>query len=108
MSFVKAAEASQVPPGSKKVVNMQGKEILIVNVNGAYYAIGNKCPHEGVALSGGPLDGNILACPAHGAKFDMTTGKVVYRPKYWIYTLKVADVPSYQVKVQGNDILLGL
>ena len=108
MNFVKAAEISEVPPGSKKVVTIQGKEILIVNTNGAYYAIGSRCPHERVDLSGGSLDGTVITCPAHGAKFDVTTGKVVYRPKYWVYTLKVSDIPSYEVKVDGNNIMLGL
>jgi nitrite reductase/ring-hydroxylating ferredoxin subunit len=105
---VKAAEVSEIPTGRKKVVTIQGKEILIVNVNGTYYAIGNRCPHEGVDLSKGSLEGNVITCPAHGAKFDVTTGKVVYRPKYWVYTLKVGDVPSYEVKVDGNNIMLGL
>lgn len=108
MNFVKAAEVSEVPTGSKRVVTIQGKAILITKVNGNYFAIGNKCPHEGAPLSEGSLEGNIITCPLHKAKFDVTNGKVVYRPKYWIYTLKVGDVPSYEVKIEGNAIMLGL
>ncbi len=106
MSYVSVAETSDVPVGSKKVIAIRGKEILITNVNGNFYAIGNRCPHEGVELSKGPLEGNLIVCPRHKAKFDVTTGKVVHRPKYLFYELKVGDTPSYEVKVEGNSIML--
>ena len=106
MDFVKVAETSEISVGSKKVVTIQGKEILITNISGNYYAMGNKCTHRGADLSKGFLDGNIIVCPRHKAKFDVTTGKVVFRPKYWIWELKLDDEPSYEVKVEGNKILI--
>lgn len=108
MEFVKVAETAEIPVGSRKIVTVQGKEILIANVGGAYYAMGNKCPHAGADLSKGLLEGNIITCPAHKAKFDITTGKVVFRPKFWLWTMKLDDAQSYDVKVDGNNILLGL
>lgn len=108
MDYVKAAETSEIPVGSLKVVTVQDKEILIANVNGTYYAMGNRCTHARADLSKGPLEGNIVTCPKHKARFDVTNGKVVFRPKYWIWQLKVDDEPAYEVKVDGNSILLKL
>ncbi len=108
MDFVKVAETSEIPIGGRKVIAVQGNEILIANVNGAYYAMGNRCTHAHADLSKGPLEGNIITCPKHKAKFDVTNGKVTFRPKYWIWQLKLGDEPSYEVKVDGNNVLLKL
>ena len=106
MEFVKVAETLEIPVGSRKVVMIQGKEILITNIDGNYYAIGNKCTHAGADLSKGPSDGKIITCPKHGAKFDVTTGKVIFRPKFWRWELKLDDEPLYEVKVDKNSILV--
>ena len=108
MDFVKVAETSEIGVGERKVVRIQGKEILIANVGGTFYAMGNRCTHEGADLSEMPLEGTFVICPKHKAKFDITNGKVVYRPKYWIYEIKLGDAPSYEVKVDGNSIMLKL
>ncbi len=108
MEFIKAAEISAIPNGSQKVISIQGKEILIVNIGGTYHAIGNKCPHAGADLSKGSLEGNIITCPEHKAKFDITNGKVVFRPKFWIWEMKLGDATSYEVKVDGNNIMVKL
>jgi len=78
LGFVKVAETSEIPAGKMKLVKLEEKEILISNVNGNYYAIVNRCTHRGGDLSKGSLDGNIVTCPVHGAKFDVTTGKAIY------------------------------
>jgi len=64
---VKVAETSEIPVGNLKVVKLEGKEILITNVDGNYYAIGNRCTHADVDLSKGRLEGNIIICPRHKA-----------------------------------------
>ena len=53
------------------------KECLVANVNGNYYAIGNRCTHANADLSKGSLEGNVVTCPRHKSKFDVTTGKVI-------------------------------
>ncbi|MGQ9722997.1 MAG: Rieske (2Fe-2S) protein [Candidatus Jordarchaeum sp.] len=105
MGFVKVAETSEVPTGKMKMVKVEGKEILITNVNGKYYAIVNKCTHRGGDLSKGSLSGNIVTCPRHKATFDVTSGKVVSGPKVPLGP-KIKDEPSYKVKVEGKDILV--
>ena len=106
MEFVKVAETSEVPIGKMKMVKLDGKEILIANVDGNYYAIGNRCAHAGGDLSKGSLSGNIITCPRHGAQFDVTTGKAILGPKVLAFRLKIKDEPSFEVKVEGKDILL--
>jgi 3-phenylpropionate/trans-cinnamate dioxygenase ferredoxin subunit len=106
LSFVKVAEASEIPVGKMKMVKLGDKEVLIANVNGNYYAIANRCTHKGGDLSKGSLDGNIITCPLHGSRFDVTTGKAVSGPKIAFLKAKTSDEPSFEVKIEGNNLML--
>ena len=83
--YVRVAGTSEIPIGKTKKILVQGKEILVANVNGTYYAIGNVCTHEHRDLSLGKLEGNIVTCPKHKSKFDVTSGKVV-SPRKWCFS----------------------
>jgi nitrite reductase/ring-hydroxylating ferredoxin subunit len=63
--------------GKLKHVEVNGKEILIANIDGDYYAVSNRCGHSNASLSKGSLNGNIVTCPLHGVQFDVTTGRKV-------------------------------
>jgi len=104
--FVKVAEKSQMPSGKTKSVMVNGKEILLANVNGNFYAIGLKCTHSGGDLSKTILEGNIVTCPKHHAQFDVTTGKVISQPKVPFMHPKANDEPIYQVKVENESIMV--
>ena len=65
MSYQKAALANQLQPGGKLKVTLEGKTLLLTNVDGAYYAIDNKCPHRGGSLFDGTLSGDTITCPLH-------------------------------------------
>ena len=108
MGFVKVTEISEVPIGKMKLVNVNENELLLSNIDGNYYAIGNRCTHRGGDLSKGTLEGNVVTCPRHGAKYDVTTGKVIEGPKILFLRLKNKDEPSYKVKVEGNDVYINL
>ncbi|MDH5419145.1 MAG: non-heme iron oxygenase ferredoxin subunit [Candidatus Bathyarchaeota archaeon] len=97
--FIKVAETTEVPPSKMKKVTVDGKEILIVDVEGKYYAIGNKCTHRGGDLSKGSLSGKVVKCPRHGAKFDVTTGEVATGPA------KKSET-TFEVRVEGKNILI--
>jgi 3-phenylpropionate/trans-cinnamate dioxygenase ferredoxin subunit len=103
---MKIAEKSEIPIGKMKKVVSQDKEILIANVNGNFYAIVNKCTHSGGDLSQGTLEGNLVTCPKHKAKFDVTTGKVISPPKMGLFHPKIQDEQSYTLKIENNDILI--
>lgn len=67
-------------PGQKKYLEVDGQGVVVVNIGGAFYATQSACTHAGGPLDQGILDGKILTCPIHRARFDMTTGQVVGPP----------------------------
>ena len=108
MSFVKIAETGMIPAGGKKSFPLEGKTILLVNLDGTIYALNNRCPHMGGALSDGVLEGTALTCPRHGAKFDIQSGKNIGDAKLAFVRVKVGDATAFPVKVEGQDILVDL
>ncbi len=108
MAYVKVSEVGELKPGEKKRVTLPDKVLMLANVDGTYYALDNRCPHMGGSLSDGELSGETLACPRHGAKFDVRTGKSVGNAKLGFLSVKVNDAKSYPVKVVGADILTDL
>ena len=104
--YVRVAGKAEILVGKMKAVKLEGKEILIANVNGNYYAINDRCTHAGGDLSKGVLEGNIVTCPRHHAKYDVTTGKVVEHPKIMLFHPKAHDEPTYLVKVENEDIMI--
>ena len=80
-SYVEAAKVNEIPSGKMKHVELNGKEIVVSNVNGKYYAMDDRCGHMNALPSMGTLSNdNIITCPFHGAKFDVTNGKKVGEP----------------------------
>lgn len=94
-----AAKLGEVPNWGKKVVDVNGVQVLLVNVRNEIFACENECPHQGSPLNGGIVkDGPTLSCPRHGYRFNLRTGACSDYPEY---TLK-----TYPVKVEGDDILI--
>jgi 3-phenylpropionate/trans-cinnamate dioxygenase ferredoxin subunit len=108
MEFVKVADTSTLPAGKMMAVNAGGKEILLANVDGSYYAIANKCTHLGGSLAKGVLEGSLVTCPKHGAQFDVKTGQAVSEAKIVIIKMKVKNEVKYEIKVDGTNILIGI
>lgn len=95
--FVTVARVDEVPPGELKAVRVGNQEICLANVDGAIYAIGNLCPHAGGPLADGYLEDDELECPWHAGKIDVKSGQPIQFP--------IADpVPSYEVRVEGDEI----
>lgn len=78
MKFIKAANVGDIKEGEIKRVELDGNTIVIVNLDGEYYAISDTCSHEEASLSEGELDGNVITCPKHGSRFDVKTGRVPF------------------------------
>ena len=108
MEYVRVADKSELPTNKMIIVVVGGKEVLLANVDGSYYAIANTCTHAGGSLAKGSIDGSIVRCPRHGARFDLMTGKAVGEAKIGFIKIKVKDETSYTVKVEGTDILVGI
>lgn len=75
MSQTEVAKSEQVREGAVHVASANGKSIALTRVKGAVQAFENKCPHLGLALSRGKIEGGSITCPWHGSKFDMCSGK---------------------------------
>ena len=97
--FKKALSISEVQPGTGKTVNIDGEAIAVFNVDGNFYAISNTCAHRGGPLGEGDLSGKEVTCPWHGWSYDVTTGNATHT---------AASVKAYQVKIEGNDVLISV
>jgi 3-phenylpropionate/trans-cinnamate dioxygenase ferredoxin subunit len=73
-SYIQAGSLDELMPGQRKLVFAGGLSIALFNIGGTLSAIENSCPHNGASLANGQLEGALLRCPAHGLRFDVTTG----------------------------------
>ena len=101
MSMMKVANVNDLKTGEGKVVEADGKELALFNVDGKFYAIDNTCTHRGGPLGEGFLEGDIVTCPWHGAKYDVRTGKVMGLPA-------TQSVKSYRIIIKNNEIFVEL
>jgi 3-phenylpropionate/trans-cinnamate dioxygenase ferredoxin subunit len=90
-----------LPVGQVKPVAVQGKRLLICHTAEGFYAVDDTCTHDDGPLADGWLDGNAIECPRHGARFDVTTGKVLCLPA-------AVPIHSYPVHVDGDTITVTL
>ena len=99
--FVKIAEIHEVSKNNMQVFKVEGYEILVVNVEGKFYAFENRCPHMGYPLYFGSLEGKVLTCGFHYAKFDVTTGKSLG---------SVTDEPlkKFKIKIRNSMVQVEL
>ncbi|WP_434034750.1 Rieske (2Fe-2S) protein [Cupriavidus sp. a3] len=68
---VQIAFANELSAGQRKLIFINGRSIVLFNIDGTYRAIDNSCPHNGASLASGRLEGSVLQCPAHGLRFDL-------------------------------------
>jgi nitrite reductase (NADH) small subunit/3-phenylpropionate/trans-cinnamate dioxygenase ferredoxin subunit len=100
MGFVRAAKTGDVPPGTIREFQVEGKAVALANVDGQFHAIDNVCFHRGGPLGDGPLEGSVVTCPWHGWQYDVRTGKVGQNP--------TVGVECYAVEVRGDEIFVNV
>ena len=100
MGKIIIGKVADIPPGKMQKVTADGKDILVANIDGSYYAINDTCTHAGASLAEGSLDGTVVTCGWHGAKFDCKTGKLSEFP------VKIKDLNSYKIVVESGNIFL--
>jgi nitrite reductase/ring-hydroxylating ferredoxin subunit len=96
-SFETVAETSELPPGTMKEVEIEGQTVLLVNVDGHYYAVEAACTHRGGPLVEGELKGDIVTCPWHRGGFNVVTGEPVALPP-------TDPIVTYRVRIAGTSI----
>lgn len=99
-TFTRVARVSDLADGQKRLVKVGFAQILLVRVDGAFYALEEFCAHAGGALSGGTLADHEIVCPLHGARYDVRTGRQRIGPAS-------SDQVTYAVRVDGDDVLVG-
>lgn len=99
--FIEIAPASELPNGERLFVDLGDKPIVILNIAGKLFALGDICTHDDGPLGDGMIEGNNIVCPRHGGEFDVRDGKAVQMPA-------VVDIPAYPVRVVDGMIQVGL
>ena len=108
------ATTSEIAPGGNKVVTVNGREIVVFHVNGQFFALLNRCPHEGAPLARAACVahlssdepghfqrtrvGEMLRCAWHGWEFDMRTGQSYCDPDR-------VRVRAYAVEIEVGETL---
>ncbi len=98
MALLRVAKAVEIPAGTIREFQVEGRAIALANVGGKFHAINNTCLHRGGPLGQGLLEGNVVTCPWHGWEYDVTSGKVVRNP--------AVGVDCYPLEVRGEDIFV--
>ena len=98
--MTKVAQVSEIPPGTGKVVQANGKSIAVFNCDGTFYAIDNTCKHRGGPLGEGSLSGTTVTCPWHGWEYNVASGACQMDPSI--------TVQKFDVKVAGDDVLVSV
>ena len=99
--FVRVADVAEIPDPGKTLVEVDGEMIALFHVGGVFYAIDDVCTHDGGPLADGELRDHKIACPRHGAKFDIRTGAALSMPA-------VRPTRAHDVKVDDGGVWVRL
>jgi metal-sulfur cluster biosynthetic enzyme/nitrite reductase/ring-hydroxylating ferredoxin subunit len=99
--FVRVADVTEIPDPGKTLVEVAGEMVALFHVEGRYYALDDVCTHDGGPLADGELRDHKIACPRHGAKFDIRTGAALTMPA-------VRATRAHDVKVEGDGVWVRL
>jgi nitrite reductase/ring-hydroxylating ferredoxin subunit len=123
---------SEFAPGTRRIVTVGGRSIGVFNVRGQFYALRNRCPHQGAPLCLGRVKGTTLAskpyeyvygrdqeiiqCPWHGWEFEIATGRTYFNPhrmrvKTYEVTVESAcaedvTLETFEVTTDGEFVIL--
>src|SRR4051812_21091507 len=114
MSKHVVARVDEIPPGGRKIVRLEGREIGIFNLDGRFYALRNSCPHQAARVCLGKIvgtalpsavyefqygrEGRILRCPWHEWEYDIETGESVFDP--------AVKIKTYPIEVRDDEVVV--
>lgn len=101
LEYVEIAPLDQITDGGRLFVELGGKSIVLFNVAGKVFAIGDICSHDNGPVGDGEVEENEIICPRHGARFDIRTGKASSLPA-------LVDIPAYPVRVVKGMVQIGV
>ena len=97
LEWITVATKADLPNGSRRILEIDGEPVAVFNIAGEYYAIADVCSHDDGPVAEGESVDYEIECPRHGARFDVRNGKVLSFPA-------IVDIPSYQVRLEGDEI----
>ena len=100
MKKIFVCKTTQISVGQMKKISVDGKDIVVANIGGDYFAINDTCTHAGASLSEGKIEKSTIMCDWHGAQFDCKNGKLIKFPA------KIDDLEVYNVVVEEDNILV--
>ena len=87
----------ELPPGTHRIADVDGAQVAVFNLGGQIYAIEDVCTHDGGVLTGGPIEGDQIVCPRHGARFCIRNGEALTPPAY-------EPVATFPVRVENGEV----
>jgi 3-phenylpropionate/trans-cinnamate dioxygenase ferredoxin component len=99
--YIVIAPASELDNGERIFVEIDELSIVIFNIGGELFAIGDVCSHDNGPVGEGDIEDNQIICPRHGARFNIKTGKALTLPA-------VVDIPAYPVRIIDGQIEVGV
>jgi 3-phenylpropionate/trans-cinnamate dioxygenase ferredoxin subunit len=100
-NFFVIGGVEEIQPGQRIFIEINQEPVVVFNIAGNIFAIGDICTHDGGTLGDGSVEGHAVICPRHGARFDIITGKALTLPA-------VTDTPAYPIRVVAGQVEIGL
>ena len=101
VEYTIVADATDIPLGSYKCLIIGGRSVLLAHLAGGFAAVENRCSHAGSAFAGPILKGGQIACPVHGARFDLRTGVPKSAPAF-------LNIPVFPVRVENGKVAIAV
>jgi 3-phenylpropionate/trans-cinnamate dioxygenase ferredoxin subunit len=98
-NFIEVCRVTDIPDPGKQTLAIDDRLVVLLHVGGEFFCIDDVCTHDGGPLGEGPLDDHTIACPRHGAKFDIRTGKALTMPA-------TEDTVVHDVKVENGSVFV--
>jgi 3-phenylpropionate/trans-cinnamate dioxygenase ferredoxin component len=99
--FFQIAPVEDLPNGERLFFEVDEKQIVLFNLAGNLYALGDVCSHDDGPVGDGDIEGFEIICPRHGARFDIRTGQALLLPA-------AIDIPAYPIRVVDGMIEVGI
>jgi 3-phenylpropionate/trans-cinnamate dioxygenase ferredoxin subunit len=95
--WIDVGAVDELEAGGVMLVDVDGTEVAVFNIDGEFYAIEDVCTHDGGTLAEGEVEGFEIECPRHGARFDLRNGRVTAPPAY-------EDITTFQVRIHDSRV----
>lgn len=97
--FTRVASVKEIPDPGKRLFEVDDRMVVLFHIGGRFYCIDDVCTHDGGPLADGRLNGHEIACPRHGARFDVRNGKAVSMPA-------TENTIVHEVRIEGGDVFV--